>query len=81
MATLNFIKFFNIIWISFKSCSYFTRIPRFCVSEEKDGKIFLDFMLTESDFTDEEIENEVQTFMFAVSICERKNALTCSTVY
>ncbi|XKL62379.1 hypothetical protein PGB90_002212 [Kerria lacca] len=31
----------------------------------KQGKQFLDMMLTESDFTNEEIENEVQTFMFA----------------
>ncbi|KAK7603328.1 hypothetical protein V9T40_003327 [Parthenolecanium corni] len=29
------------------------------------NKIFLDFMLTQGDFTDEEIENEVETFMFA----------------
>lgn len=37
------------------------------ISEKKKIKPFLDFMLSESNFTNEEIENEVQTFMFAVS--------------
>lgn len=37
------------------------------VDHQKQVKPFLDYMLLESNFTDEEIENEVQTFMFAVS--------------
>ena len=32
----------------------------------KKLKPFLDFMLTEGNFNDVEIENEVQAFMFAV---------------
>ncbi len=32
----------------------------------KKPPVFLDFLLTKSNFTDEEIEDEVQTFMFAV---------------
>lgn len=32
----------------------------------KKPKPFLDILLTESNFTDEEIQDEVHTFMFAV---------------
>ena len=36
-------------------------------SSRKQVKPFLDCMLLEGSFTDEEIEDEVQNFMFAVS--------------
>lgn len=58
------------------------------VSENVDGrkrvKPFLDSMLLESNFTDEEIEDEVQNFMFAVRsdmkeiACRRSKSLKIS---
>lgn len=36
------------------------------ILETKKLKPFLDILLTESNFTDEEIRDEVQNFMFAV---------------